>query len=156
AFGLPKIAEILGEPVAKALAQLLDIPVDRSQKAAERDRLFKIGSSVELWTTSDGLAFATIEVDGHLENLRLKSKRFRQWLTARMIEVTQRVPARGAIDEAVDAFEARALQGKTYEPAIRVASHGDRIFIDLCDQDWRVIEIDGSGWRVVDRCPVKF
>jgi hypothetical protein len=155
-FGLPKIAAILGGAVAKSLAQLLDIPAERSQKSAERDRLFKLGSSVELWTSPDTIAFATIEIDGHLENLRLKSKRFRQWLTTKMIEDTQRVPSRAAIDEAVDAFEAQALQGKSYEPAIRVAGHENCIYIDLCDQRWRAIEIDRAGWRIVDRCPVKF
>jgi hypothetical protein len=39
---------------------------------------------------------------------------------------------------------------------LRVAEHGGRLYLDLCDRDWRAIEIDDPGWRIVDRPPAKF
>ena len=32
----------------------------------------------------------------------------------------------------------------------------DKIYIDLCDPEWRVVEIDKHGWSVLSRSPVLF
>src|SRR5262249_46835016 len=39
---------------------------------------------------------------------------------------------------------------------LRVAGHAGRSYIDLGDPDWRAIEIDEDGWRVIDDPPVRF
>jgi hypothetical protein len=39
---------------------------------------------------------------------------------------------------------------------IRVGGLGDRIYIDLGDETWRAVEIDTTGWRVIDNPPVRF
>jgi len=39
---------------------------------------------------------------------------------------------------------------------LRVASHDGRIYIDLGSTDWRAVEIDEYGWRVIDDPPVRF
>ena len=31
-----------------------------------------------------------------------------------------------------------------------------RIYLDLCDEAWRAVEIDSAGWRVIDTPPVRF
>ena len=40
----------------------------------------------------------------------------------------------------------------------RVAGHDDRVYLDLCNGRWEVVEIASSGWSVVagDAVPVKF
>ena len=54
-------------------------------------------------------------------------------------------------------FEARALfDGEECPVHLRVAEHGGRLYLDLCDRAWRAVEIDDEGWRVVDRPPAKF
>jgi hypothetical protein len=37
-----------------------------------------------------------------------------------------------------------------------VAGHEGKIFIDLCDKDWRAVEVDESGWRLIENPPVRF
>jgi hypothetical protein len=39
---------------------------------------------------------------------------------------------------------------------IRVGGLGGRLYLDLCDETWRAVEIDSSGWRVIDSPPVRF
>lgn len=39
---------------------------------------------------------------------------------------------------------------------IRTAEHDGRLYLDLCDAEWRAIEIDQSGWRIVATPPVYF
>jgi len=37
-----------------------------------------------------------------------------------------------------------------------VANVEDKIYIDLCDDRWRVVEITADGWKVLDDSPVVF
>ena len=39
---------------------------------------------------------------------------------------------------------------------IRVGGLDDRLYLDLCDETWRAVEIDATGWRVIDKPPVRF
>jgi hypothetical protein len=31
-----------------------------------------------------------------------------------------------------------------------------RLYLDLCDESWRAVEIDAAGWRLIDNPPVRF
>ena len=54
-------------------------------------------------------------------------------------------------------IEAQAqFDGPQTEVCVRVAGHDDKLFLDLADDDWRAVEIDEEGWRVVARPPVRF
>ena len=39
---------------------------------------------------------------------------------------------------------------------VRRAAHAGKLYLDLCDDRWRAIEMDTSGWRIVDEPPVLF
>ena len=39
---------------------------------------------------------------------------------------------------------------------LRVAPHDGNILIDLCDEQWRVVEVTPEGWRILERSPVAF
>ena len=39
---------------------------------------------------------------------------------------------------------------------IRVGGLDGRLYLDLCDETWRAVEIDATGWRVIDNPPVRF
>src|SRR3984893_1275020 len=38
----------------------------------------------------------------------------------------------------------------------RFAEHAERLYLDLADEDWRVVEIERDGWRVITSPPVRF
>jgi hypothetical protein len=46
--------------------------------------------------------------------------------------------------------------GKQYEVHARLAEHNGEIFLDLCDDEWRVIRISKTGWSLVKDCPIRF
>src|SRR5262249_39604481 len=48
------------------------------------------------------------------------------------------------------------FEGEEQPVELRVAGHAGRIYIDLGGADWRAIEIDEDGWRVIDDPPVRF
>src|SRR4029077_12003263 len=33
---------------------------------------------------------------------------------------------------------------------------GDRVYLDLCDPDWRAVEIGPDGWRIIANPPIRF
>ena len=37
---------------------------------------------------------------------------------------------------------------------LRVNQHGGKLYLDLGDPEWRAVEIDPDGWRIVDHAPV--
>ena len=39
---------------------------------------------------------------------------------------------------------------------VRVGEADNKLYLDLCDKAWRAVEIDGDGWRVIDKPPVRF
>jgi hypothetical protein len=39
---------------------------------------------------------------------------------------------------------------------IRVGGLDGRLYLDLGDETWRAVEIDTTGWRVIDNPPVRF
>ena len=57
----------------------------------------------------------------------------------------------------MELFEAKALfDGEESPINLRVANHRGKLYLDLCDRAWRAVEIDITGWRVVDRPLPKF
>ena len=66
-------------------------------------------------------------------------------------------PSSASLLSALSATEARALfDGPERRVHLRVGGLDGRLYLDLCDATWRVIEIDSSGWRVTDNPPIRF
>jgi hypothetical protein len=96
-------------------------------------------------------------VNGHKENWPIRSKGFNRWLARVFYESTQSAPSSEAMQAALGVLEARGqFDAPEHEVHVRVAGHDDCIYIDLADRNWRAIEIDEDGWRVIDTLPVHF
>ena len=93
----------------------------------------------------------------HRETHKLKSKGLRLWLLRSYYLRTGGVPNDTAIKSAIALLEAFArFDGPQCEVFVRRAAHAGKLYLDLCDDRWRAIEIDTSGWRIVDEPPVLF
>ena len=102
-------------------------------------------------------AFADIECDGHRETWAVRSRGFRLWLQYRYFEAHGGAPNSEALRSALGTIEARARFRGEHAPVFRrVASTGDRLYLDMGNRAWQAIEVDSSGWRVVDRPPLRF
>jgi hypothetical protein len=123
----------------------------------QADLLIELSQTAELFHTPDGIGFADFEINGHRESWPIGGKGFRRWLAHRFFELTQGAPSSEALQSALNVIEATA-QFNAPERAvnIRVAGLDDRIYVDLADESWRAVEIDASGWRVIDNPPVRF
>jgi hypothetical protein len=116
-----------------------------------------LAKSARLFHAKDETAFADLEINGHRETWPVKSKSFRRWLTRTYFERTAGAPNSEALQTAIGLVEAKAqFDSSQSNVSLRVASFKGRLYVDLCDDTWRAIEIDSTGWRVVDCPPVRF
>jgi hypothetical protein len=131
----------------------------------QRDKLISVGLEGELWHDKDGYAFATVKVDGHLENFSIKSSSYRRWLTRTYGDKNIRkvggklcpsAPSAQAVNEALNTLDAVATRGQERQAAIRVAGHNGSIYLDLGQPEWSAVEISSAGRRIVDAPPVRF
>jgi len=155
-WGLPHLADLIGDDPTQAVAKILGLDFKKSGKQSQRERLDReVAPLLDTWHTSDGTAFASFDVNGHRENHRVRSKQFRYWVIRKAMEKSESV-GKAAIDDVVSFVEARAIVGPERAAEMRVAEHEGNIYIDLADQNWRAIRISPEGWEVVSTPPVRF
>lgn len=123
----------------------------------QADILIKLALSAELFHAPDGTGFADISINGHRETWPIRSKGFRRWLARGFFEATQGAPSSEALQSALNVIEAKAhFDAPERTVNIRVGGLDGRLYLDLCDATWRAVEIDATGWRVIDNPPVQF
>ena len=124
--------------------------------AKEVDALIDLAADADLFHDDDE-KYADIKVKDHRETWPLSSKRFQEWLLHRYYLQNKTAPSGDALRRAIDTLSARAkFDGPHHEVYLRIGGHGGKIYLDLCDDDWRVVEIDNHGWRLTTDAPVRF
>ena len=125
----------------------------RGHSLSSGDRLFQWASEkADLYCDGED-AYADVWIDGHRETLPIRSKAFERWLRRLYWDRMGRGAPREALTHAqenLDAHAARAGQRRVYQ---RTATHGGRLYVDLCDDSRRMVEIDSDGWRVLSNPP---
>ena len=135
------------------------LSTDHADGGSSADRLiaFVLETEIEFFHDPDQHGWASIHVDGHRENHRIRSRPFQLFLVQTYYRATGCSPGGQAIRAAQELFEAKALfDGEETPVHLRVANHREKLYLDLCDRAWRAIEIDAEGWRIVDRPSARF
>ena len=113
--------------------------------------------SAEFFHTPAGSGFVDLLINGHRETWPIRSQRFRTWLRRRHYEETRTALSTAAIRSTLDLLEAHAQFDRPERSVhVRVAEHDGRIYLDLADERWRVVEISSDGWRLIGAPPVRF
>lgn len=130
---------------------------DKPARKPQATILLELAEDAELFQTPEGEAFATIPFKGHLETWLLKARGFRDWLMRCFYEAEGSAPSSQAVQDALDVLHGRArFEGAIYEVHTRIAEHEGAIYLDLCDEQWRVVQVTRDGWQAVKHSPVKF
>jgi len=91
---------------------------------------------------------------GHSEIEPLHGNAFFSFAVRRFYEATGRTISQALARESFLLLQAGSVETrKTYT---RLGRHGESIYIDLCDEAHRAVEIDAEGWRTVTNPPVMF
>ena len=123
----------------------------------QADILISLAADADLFHTPDGTAYADLQINGHRETWPIRKKGFRHWLARQYYLEIGGAPNSQALQSALNIIEARAhFDAPEMDVHIRVAGKDGKLYLDLTDDAWRAVEIDETGWRIVDDPPVRF
>ena len=109
--------------------------------------------------TPDGDGYASIRGNGKLDNLKIRSRDFENWLRMIFYKHTKKALSRDALKKAINQLEAEGkFDGPEIPVHVRYAEHDGAIYIDLCNKDLQQVRITTDGWEVIssETSPVKF
>ena len=110
-----------------------------------------------LFHTPNGMAYADVQNNGHRETWPICSKSFRNFLRRCIYKNRGKALNSGELNRALQQLEAQAqFDGPERDVHVRVGGLEGKIYIDLCDEEWRVVEVDSNGWRLVHTPPIRF
>jgi hypothetical protein len=116
-----------------------------------------IESGIDFFHDANQHGWASVRINGHWENHPIRSRQFQLFLLRTYYRETATNPGAQAIRAALGLFEAKALfDGEEAPVNLRIGAHRGKLYLDLCDPAWRAVEIDATGWRIVDRSPARF
>jgi hypothetical protein len=146
-----------GRGLRRIWDSLDDDTEDTTKGRKQADVLIELAAMAELFHTPDGTAYADVMVSGHRESWPVGSKGFRRWLTHRYYESTRGAPNNDAMQSALGIIEAKAhFDAPERTVHLRVAGFDKKLYLDLADAEWRAVEIDADGWRIIEDPPVRF
>ena len=135
---------------------------DAPKQASQSSFLVDLATSrCDLFCDPTGEAYASFvaahATGEHRETHRLRSKSFNLWLRLLFYAERNGAPSSEAMTSAVRTLMAKAhFDGDRRDVYLRTASTDGKIYLDMCDPQWRAIEIDAEGFRIVDEPPVHF
>ncbi|MBU4270965.1 MAG: hypothetical protein KKE86_06015 [Planctomycetes bacterium] len=82
---------------------------------------------------------------------------FKRFLAKQFFEEHGKAMNAEALGAAVNLIEAQAMfDGSEHSVHVRVAEHDGKVYLDLCNPEWQVVEVSPDGWQVIAESPVKF
>lgn len=130
---------------------------EKSEHHAKTDRIAELIKGVKLFHTPGGDGYATIEIKGHQETWALKSKSFITWLQSEYFRRFKSALGSQVLKDALGALEGKArFEGENHEVHLRVTEYDGKVYVDLVNPEWEVVEISESGWSVIKNPPVRF
>ena len=126
-------------------------------RPTQSQMLVELAQAAELGHTAEGEAFASFYIANHREVWPLRNRGFRQWLVRAFYNKFRKPPAVQALQNALGVLEAKALfDSREIEVFTRVATWGENICVDLCNDKWEAVAIGPSGWHILSPSPVFF
>lgn len=121
------------------------------------DVVLALTADLELFHDATGTGYFAAEYDGRREVWAIQSRAGADLVQRRYLANTGRGLPAQPLRDVLATLDARArFEGGQRDVFLRVARFPDRVLIDLADDRWRVLEVTGAGWRVLDRSPVPF
>jgi len=133
------------------------VTAEEKLKALEQFRALLTGK-LEVFHSPEREPFVRVAVDDHRENYPLVKKgAFAEWCQYVFFATTEASLPKKIFEMMLEQLQAQAKFGAPeFQTPVRVAEHGGNIYLDLCDDKWRCVEITPRGWTLIDNPPVRF
>jgi hypothetical protein len=130
-----------------------------NERESQADILLGLTEDFEYFRSgpaNDG--YVRMVIGDHREVWRVdaKSPKVREVLTHRFLARSDRAPGREALNTVIDTVTAKCSMAAKTDVFVRFARGRNGIFLDLCDDQWRAVEVTRDGWNVTENPPVLF
>jgi len=145
--------------IARSVAQYDPAQVgDKDKKRfAVATQLLELAKDIELFHTPDKTPYTVIRQDNHTETWPLESRTVKDYLARCYFKTSGSAPSSQAIQNALNVLRGRALFDGCEKPVYtRIAECDGKIYLDLRNSVWEVVEITVQGWEVIQSPPVYF
>ncbi|MEX2171395.1 MAG: hypothetical protein WD851_18900, partial [Pirellulales bacterium] len=123
--------------------------------APQSSKLVNLTDGMDLFHDPSGKAFARYLAGDHWEVRPVK--KLKTWLRKLHYDANRSALPQAAMQSEMEAIEAKAIHdGPTRDVFVRIAEHNEKVYLDLANDKWQVVEIDQDGWRVLNESPVMF
>lgn len=103
------------------------------------------------------IAYAVVNIGDHQETHGVRSRDFRLWLQGLYLAECGKTPSSQAMSDALLAVEGVAIHQRCEFPVfVRLAEWDGRIYLDLANEAWEVVEVSLEGWEVSQVAPINF
>lgn len=109
--------------------------------------------------TADKDAYASVRIAGKIDNLKMRTRDFKMWLSMIFYRQMGKAPSGALVNTTLRQLEAEALFDCPEIPVhIRCAEYEGNIFIDLGNEQLEQVKITKDGWGIMSSLdsPVKF
>lgn len=147
--------------IRKQLDDAKDVKVTPNDETKKRPSqaalIIELTKDLELFHDKQNIAYVTIENNGHKETWRLDSSDFQNWLKHNVWKTYQKATSKNVIEDALGILRGKAcFDGACQEVHARIATVGDKIYINLANENWEIIQVTKDGWEILQNSPVKF
>jgi energy-coupling factor transporter ATP-binding protein EcfA2 len=106
--------------------------------------------SAELWHSTNGDAFVSLTVGGHVEHHAIGSSLFNDLIGKLFYDEHRSVPGTQATKDACNVLSGRArYEGEESPVCTRIGWDDGVVWVDLGTNDFSAVRIDAAGWRIV-------
>jgi hypothetical protein len=132
-------------------------PPKQPAEQPQANRIMDLFEGVELFHTPEGVAYVSIESNGHRENWPLKHRRVKDWIRQLYYSRHRHVVNPQTIDSVVSTLEGQAsFDGPEIPVHVRVAQLDDTLYLDLANDAWECVAVTSDCWWVESDPPVRF
>ncbi len=127
------------------------------KKKSQATLLIEIGQQGKLFHCSSGDAYTEIILSDVKATLKIRSREYKEYLSHKLYKLTDKGANSNAISDSIATLEAEAkFNGREVTIAVRSHFYDDSIFIDMGTKDRSIIEVRSTGWKSVNKAPIKF
>ncbi len=156
---LPLNHRLCSPPLSDAEVQQIAKSAANSEGGVGTGFVDDLLREIELWHDENDDPYATLPQGEHKENWQIgsRSRPWRRWVSKKFYDSTGEMLPSGALGDVCSMLEGKAVfDGEQYQLCRRTGRQGETFYLDLCEPEWRCVEVDAKGWRVVSDPPVKF
>jgi len=142
---------------AEAFAEEAGPPAKKDKPSAAKVLIDMALKTCDFFHDERNDAYAVSIHKGVRRVLKVRGRGFRRWLAGTYYAETDHAANNEAISAALGVLEARAtFDGNQLELSNRFAWRDGVLYVDLADEQWRMIKITASGWGILSKPPVLF